>query len=104
MILALALTVLGWTSHPHYHSQFRHQYNARPYAEHHRSLAVKHEFWRRSGHPHGWPNHVVDHVVPLACGGEDTLANMAWQSTAEAKAKDAWERKDCSIYGGRTRP
>ena len=21
---------------------------------------------RQSGHPHGWPGHVVDHIVPVA--------------------------------------
>jgi len=42
---------------------------------------------RHSGHPHGWPGHVVDHVVPLACGGADAPSNMQWQSTEEEKAK-----------------
>ncbi len=31
----------------------------------------------------------------LACGGVDAPSNMAWQSVAEAKAKDKWERKEC---------
>lgn len=39
--------------------------------------------------------YVIDHVVPLACGGADAPENMQWQTTAEAKAKDRWERKDC---------
>ena len=37
------------------------------------------------------PGYVIDHVVALACGGEDDASNMQWQSVAEAKAKDRWE-------------
>jgi 5-methylcytosine-specific restriction endonuclease McrA len=50
---------------------------------------------RRTGHPHGWPGHVVDHIVPLACGGADAPGNMQWQTVEEAKAKDKWERRGC---------
>lgn len=39
--------------------------------------------------------YVIDHVRPLACGGQDSPSNMQWQTTAEAKAKDRWERKGC---------
>lgn len=41
------------------------------------------------------PNHIIDHVRALACGGPDTPANMQWQTIEEAKAKDKWERKGC---------
>ncbi len=61
-----------------------------------RSQAAKDQFMRQSGHAQGWPGHVVDHVVPLACGGADTPSNMQWQPTEEAKAKDKVERKGCS--------
>jgi len=50
---------------------------------------------RQTGHPHGWKGHVVDHIVPLACGGADAPSNMQWQTVEEAKAKDKWERKGC---------
>jgi len=43
---------------------------------------------RQSVHPHGWPGHVADHIVPLACGGADAPSNMQWQTTEEGKAKD----------------
>jgi hypothetical protein len=56
-----------------------------------RSEEAKRQFERQTGHPHGWPGHVIDHKVPLAEGGADTPSNMQWQTTAEAKAKDKVE-------------
>lgn len=50
---------------------------------------------RQTGHPHGWPGHVVDHIKPLACGGADDPSNMQWQTIAEGKAKDKVERQGC---------
>lgn len=41
------------------------------------------------------PGYVVDHVKPLACGGADSPSNMQWQTVAEGKAKDKWERRGC---------
>jgi len=60
-----------------------------------RSAAAKEEFERGSGYPHGRPGYVVDHIVPLACGGADAPGNMQWQTIAEAKAKDKTERIGC---------
>jgi hypothetical protein len=48
-----------------------------------------------TGYPNGRPGQVVDHIIPLACGGPDTPENMQWQSVEEAKIKDAYERKNC---------
>ena len=39
--------------------------------------------------------YVIDHINPLACGGADAPLNMQWQTIAEGKAKDKWERKGC---------
>lgn len=39
--------------------------------------------------------YVVDHRKALACGGADAPYNMAWQTVADGKAKDKWERKSC---------
>ncbi len=58
-----------------------------------RSEKAKHDFMRETGHPHGWPGHVVDHKVALECGGADLPSNMQWQTVAEAKAKDRTERR-----------
>ncbi len=60
-----------------------------------RSAHAKDDFMRQTGHPHGWPGHVVDHKVALACGGADDPSNMQWQTTADAKAKDRVERRGC---------
>ena len=89
-------------SYRHHSANWLNKYSSNLYVAHggreHRSLAEKHMFWEQSGHPHGWPGHVVDHVIPLACGGADAPSNMQWQTTAAAKAKDKWERKGCKRH------
>lgn len=57
-----------------------------------RHIAPVHRFWRETGHPHGWPGHVVDHICPLACGGLDDPINYQWQTVEEGHAKDKIER------------
>jgi competence protein ComEA len=41
------------------------------------------------------PGYVIDHITPIDCGGADAPANMQWQTQAEGKIKDAWERRGC---------
>lgn len=41
------------------------------------------------------PGYVVDHIKPLACGGNDAPGNMQWQTVADGKAKDKVERAGC---------
>jgi hypothetical protein len=41
------------------------------------------------------PGYRKDHVVPLACRGPDTVANLQWQTIRDARAKDRWGRKVC---------
>jgi hypothetical protein len=41
------------------------------------------------------PGYVIDHVIALECGGPDTPSNMQWQTRAEARGKDRWERAGC---------
>jgi len=48
---------------------------------------------RQSGFPKGRQGYVVDHIVPLACGGLDAPSNMQWQTKEQARAKDKVERK-----------
>jgi hypothetical protein len=67
-----------------------------------RSPAVAREFQREhpcpstGGTTGACPGYIKDHITPLACGGPDAVSNMQWQTTAEASAKDRWERKGCS--------
>ena len=67
----------------------------------HRSRGAAREFQRlhpcpstgrTTGACHGY---VKDHIVPLVCGGPDSVDNLQWQMVAAAKAKDRWERKGC---------
>lgn len=41
------------------------------------------------------PGYIIDHIIPLACDGADDPQNMQWQTKADAKLKDKWERRDC---------
>jgi hypothetical protein len=67
-------------------------------ASEHRSRTVAREFQREHPCPStglttgACPGY---HVVPLACGGPDAMSNMQWQTVADARAKDAWERRGC---------
>ena len=86
----------------HRESAWLSKYSSNPYtaqgSREHRSFSEKQLFWAQTGHPHGWPGHVVDHIKPLACGGADIPSNMQWQTIAEAKAKDKWERNGCKHH------
>lgn len=82
--------------HHSYYRSYATHYHYRHYHRIHRSEEAKHEFERMTGYPHGRPGYVVDHIVPLACGGADAPSNMQWQSIADGKAKDKWERKGCA--------
>ena len=44
------------------------------------------------------PGWYRDHVIPLACGGCDSLDNIQWMPEDQWRAKSLWERK---VYGGR---
>ena len=66
-----------------------------------RSQSAKVEFKHQhpcpaTGLPKGpCKGYVIDHIVPIACGGVDAPRNMQWQTVADAKAKDKSERKGC---------
>lgn len=74
---------------------------SRCYACSHRSAQAKAEFRREhpcpaTGRTRGaCRGFVIDHVTPLCAGGADAPQNMQWQSTADAKAKDRLERRQC---------
>lgn len=62
-----------------------------------RSTGAKHAFKRlercpSTGQPRGpCPSYVIDHIIPLDCGGADAPSNMQWQTIKAAKAKDEIE-------------
>jgi hypothetical protein len=58
-----------------------------------RSSTAKERFMGQTGYPHGRPGYVVDHIIPLSKGGRYDPSNMRWQTKAEARAKDKWERR-----------
>jgi hypothetical protein len=67
-----------------------------------RSSSVKHEFQLTHPCPStgltsgACPGFVKDHILPLACGGSDQVANLQWQTIRNAKAKDKGETKGCA--------
>src|SRR5207244_13397959 len=72
------------------HGRHSHEHRGKP-----RSEAARREFMEQTGFPHGRHGYVIDHIVPLACGGADAPSNMQWQTIEEAKAKDRVERQGC---------
>ena len=39
--------------------------------------------------------YVIDRIIPVVCGGAEEPSNMQWQTIAQAKEKDRWERIGC---------
>ena len=39
--------------------------------------------------------YVIDRVIPPVCGGTEDAGNMRWQTLAEAKEKNRWEKIGC---------
>jgi 5-methylcytosine-specific restriction endonuclease McrA len=60
-----------------------------------RSASVRRAFQRVTGYPHGRRGYGIDHIVPLACGGRDELANLQWLSLEAKRRKDRTERRPC---------
>ena len=52
-----------------------------------RDMAAKKAFMEQSGYPNGRPGYVVDHIIPLYKGGEDTPENMQWLTIEQHKEK-----------------
>jgi hypothetical protein len=63
-----------------------------------RSVARRNTFRRLTGYPNGRPGYVVDHIIPLTCGGCDVPSNMEWLKEADWKRKSLWERQPCSAW------
>jgi hypothetical protein len=56
-----------------------------------RNSAVKRQFDREQGYPHGRKGYIVDHVCAIGCTGKDITANMQYQTIEASKKKDRWE-------------
>jgi hypothetical protein len=73
-----------------------------PSAKEYRSREVTREFQREDPCPStgrtsgACPGYRKDHIKALGCGGSDAVWNLQWQTVAEAKAKDRWERPACT--------
>jgi hypothetical protein len=39
--------------------------------------------------------YVIDRVIPVVCGGAEDPSNMQWQTLAQAREKDRWEKIGC---------
>jgi hypothetical protein len=50
------------------------------------------------------PGYVIDHITPLACGGNDDAENMEWQTKEEARGKDKVERVECMAKPQQPKP
>jgi hypothetical protein len=60
-----------------------------------RSSAARQAFERQTGYANGRPGYMVEHIVPLSCGGTDTPGNMQWLTLAEARRKNKLDRTRC---------
>lgn len=56
-----------------------------------RSSAVKRQFDKEQGYPHGRKGYVVDHICALVQGGLDSTKNMQYQTVEESHIKDKVE-------------
>lgn len=63
-----------------------------------RSQSVLREFERLHPKPQDGRRWYRDHVIPLACGGCDSVSNLQWLHEEAWRDKSKWER---IIYGGR---
>ena len=39
--------------------------------------------------------YVIDRILPIVCGGAEDPSNMQWQTLAQAREKDRWEKIGC---------
>lgn len=74
-----------------------------------RSQAAKWQFAKTHAcpstglHRPSCPGYVIDHIIALDCGGRDRPGNFQWQTVAEGKTKDKWERIGCA-HGKKVTP
>jgi hypothetical protein len=84
--MLVSLCLLGGLANPGSARQYRSPEVAREFQHQNPCPSTR----KKSG---PCPGYVKDHVVPLACGGADKVANLQWQTIPEARAKDRVERR-----------
>lgn len=62
-----------------------------------RKSVVLVEFERLHPRPQDGRRWYKDHVIPLACGGCDSVSNLQWLPEDQWREKSKWER---IVYGG----
>lgn len=78
--------------HCHRHQEVKKTV-AKPAKKPRRSKSVRRAFTEKSACPatgrftERCPGYEVDHIVPLACGGSDTVENMQWLTARENRKK-----------------
>lgn len=55
-------------------------------------------FMKMTGFPRGIPGFVINHIVPLRCGGCDIPSNMEWMTVDNWKKRTGPERRDCGRH------
>ena len=84
------------------HKKVKYKFKGIPLApdETCRSRAVKRAFDVEFNHGRSIPNHKVDHICSLWCGGKDELINMQLQTNEESDKKDLVENTPagCATY------
>lgn len=59
-----------------------------------RSPTTAHLFNKLHGYKTNPKGYVIDHICPLACGGEDSVLNMQYQTIKDGHIKDRIERTE----------
>jgi hypothetical protein len=83
--------------------QDRKGYNGQSYIKDGRSYSATKEFMEQSGHPKGWPGHIVDFKVGVKDGGTPTPDNMEWLTPEERWAKHKAKQSKTSSNVSKTR-
>jgi len=91
LLLAVALAASPPACHPD--RDARHRIRRNPSAR--QAFKATHPCPSSGATTGSCEGYIVDHICPLSCCGADAPSNMQWQTTAESKAKDRWER-NCS--------
>ena len=60
-----------------------------------RSAAARRAFMEATGFPNGRLGWLIEHIIPIACGGADDATNMQWRTKTEAALRNGTQRAPC---------